>query len=348
MVGRMAMAFSRCPGVRMVAVASGSPERTARVAAALGIERAHAELAALLDDPAVDVVYVGNATAAHATTTMAALRAGKSVLCEKPIATSAHEARQVESLARECGVLAMEAMWTLFLPSYRRFAEIADQQRRTGHLHLYADFGYPVSETSHPRLFAPGVGAGVLLDRAVYTVALALRLLGPVEQVTGEVQRTDRGVDRHASLTLSHSHQHQSQIAVSLDLLLQNRASLSSKDQIVSLEPPLIGAETMQTVSFSPGAVRGDWLDARGTRERLGHALRRSPLLRRVSQARRSGATGRVHYGGDQYLPMLEHFFSLVRNGRSTSDVMPLGSSVATLNVIDAARHLAPSQPQHD
>jgi D-xylose 1-dehydrogenase (NADP+, D-xylono-1,5-lactone-forming) len=106
------------PGVRagaegvVVAVASRDEGRARAFAAELGITRAHASYDALLADPEVDGVYIGLPNGLHAAWTIAAARAGKHVLCEKPLARRAEDAARMVAACREAGVLLMEAfMW---------------------------------------------------------------------------------------------------------------------------------------------------------------------------------------------------------------------------------------------
>ena len=86
MAATMMLTFAQA-GVRVNAVASHDPQRARRFASTFGIPMA-TDLHSLLRSTEVDAVYIANATAEHATTTIAALEAGKPVLCEKPLALS--------------------------------------------------------------------------------------------------------------------------------------------------------------------------------------------------------------------------------------------------------------------
>ncbi|WP_345763632.1 Gfo/Idh/MocA family protein [Diaminobutyricibacter sp. McL0608] len=86
---------ARAARARLVGVASSTPEKAATAADALGIATAYASLDALLDDDAVDVVHVTTPNALHAEQTIAALAAGKHVVCEKPLATTVADAERM-------------------------------------------------------------------------------------------------------------------------------------------------------------------------------------------------------------------------------------------------------------
>src|ERR671923_948695 len=85
----------RAPNCEVVAIASRDPALARRVAAELGIPKAHGTYAALLADEDVDAVYIPLPNDLHAEWTIAAAAAGKHVLCEKPLALSAADAERM-------------------------------------------------------------------------------------------------------------------------------------------------------------------------------------------------------------------------------------------------------------
>jgi 1,5-anhydro-D-fructose reductase (1,5-anhydro-D-mannitol-forming) len=93
------------PGSRVVAVHSRSAERGAAYARRHGIDRSHDSLGGLLADPEVDAVYVSTTNDRHAAETIAAVEAGRHVLCEKPLALSLRDARQMVDSAARAGVV---------------------------------------------------------------------------------------------------------------------------------------------------------------------------------------------------------------------------------------------------
>src|SRR6201999_3505816 len=98
--------------VDVVAVASRDGDRARVYADAHGIARAHGSYEALLADPDVDAVYVSLPNALHVPWSIAALQAGKHVLCEKPLTRSAAEAERAFDAAEAAGRVLMEAfMW---------------------------------------------------------------------------------------------------------------------------------------------------------------------------------------------------------------------------------------------
>jgi predicted dehydrogenase len=115
---------------RVAAVASRSSERGRRFAERHAIDRVHSSYEALVADPGVDIVYVAAPHSEHARLGLLAIAAGKHVLIEKPIATSAAEAEEIAAAARSAGVFAGEAMWTRYLPQF----DVLDGLLRRGDL----------------------------------------------------------------------------------------------------------------------------------------------------------------------------------------------------------------------
>ena len=324
--------------VRVRAVASHDPSRSRLFARAFEIPVGGLEIGSLLLDRDIDAVYIANSPRNHAATAIAALEAGKAVLCEKPISISGREAQRVADAARQNGKLCMEGLWTLFLPAYVRFLELARTRAYGDPNHLYADFGYPVSQELLPQLFTPE-GGGVLLDRAVYLIALALKLFGPIETIDARIDFTDFGVDRVASLQLGHNGGKQSQLAVSFTSLMSNAADLACTGGLIRLEAPLIGSEAVSARRFP--IERASSIDAvvpRSARDKLLSKLRQNPHLRRIKRTLPDLVRHHLSYGSDQYLPQLQHFLALLSSGTQESDVVPMELSLAIQRVIDQIR----------
>jgi len=115
---RIAPALNRAIGCRLVAVVSRDRDRAQEFASEHGAPRAYDDLEAAVRDQDVQCVWVATPHSLHLEPVLTALRAGKSVLCEKPLVTSLAEGQALVDLARERGVFLMEALWTRFLPAY--------------------------------------------------------------------------------------------------------------------------------------------------------------------------------------------------------------------------------------
>lgn len=201
------------PGIRkaerceVVAIASREATQARRVADELGIPRAHGSYEALLADPEVDVVYIPLPNHLHAEWTIAAARAGKHVLCEKPLAMTATDAqRMVDACAHE-GVRLMEAFMYRHHPSWVAVTELV-ASGRIGRLEAVQSwFSYYNDDPTNIRnQFAAGGGA--LFDIGCYAVNLS-RMLFDAEPVAVRASiRRDQatGVDVTTSAILEFAH----------------------------------------------------------------------------------------------------------------------------------------------
>ena len=164
-------------------MAARDPDRARDLAARHGVPRVHDDYAAVLADPDVDAVYVPLPNSLHLTWTQRALAAGKHVLCVKPLALDATEAREVAGSARASGRLLMEAAMYRFQPRMRALvASLAGADIR----HVGASFGFPIAAMDNYRL-RPELGGGALLDVGFYVADVARWLLGDPDRVEAVV-----------------------------------------------------------------------------------------------------------------------------------------------------------------
>ena len=192
-------------GFRVTAVGSRSLDSARAFAADFDIPRAHGSYEDLCSDPEVDVVYVATPHAFHAADATAALRHGKHVLVEKPFTLDAGQAREVSGLARERGLLVMEAMWTRFLP-HMAFLREAIGQGRIGQVRwLHADHTQRLPADPAHRLNDPALGGGALLDLGVYPLSFAHDLLGAPTEVLARGTLRETGVDASVATMLRHA-----------------------------------------------------------------------------------------------------------------------------------------------
>lgn len=167
---RMAPAIARHPDCRIAAVISTSAERAASFARATGADRACTELEDALDD-AVQAVYISTTNELHTEQTIACLRAGKHVLCEKPLALSMRDARAIlEAAAKGGAVLAvnhhLRAADGLIRLRTMLAAGVIGKPRLMRSLHRC--FVRPARRGGW-RMTDPTRGAGVILDLTVHT-----------------------------------------------------------------------------------------------------------------------------------------------------------------------------------
>jgi len=188
---------------RVVAVASRDLERATRFAAQYDIARAYGATRELLHDDEVDAVYVATPHTDHLATAMAALRAGKAVLCEKPLTVNEHQARELVEEARARGVFLMEAMWTRCLPIMEVVADWLERELIGEPRMVQASFGFRGGDDPLHRLLNPALAGGSVLDVGVYPLAFALWVFGvPADQVAALGHRGATGVDEQVGMLL--------------------------------------------------------------------------------------------------------------------------------------------------
>ena len=173
--GRIAHTFAKdMPATRtgvIQAVAARSGDSARSFADQYGIPVAHEGYEALYADPEVDAIYIATPHNFHLAQASDAMRAGKAVLCEKPITVNAPECRQLIDVAEQTSSYLMEAMWTWFLPAIRQAKEWVDAGRIGKLVRVQSDFGYPQAYDPNGRLYSTELAGGCLLDLGVYPVA---------------------------------------------------------------------------------------------------------------------------------------------------------------------------------
>lgn len=160
------------------AVAARSEDSARRFGQTYDIPSAYGGYDALYNDPDVDAIYVATPHTLHQQHSSNALRAGKAVLCEKPITTNAAECQALIDVATETSSYLMEAMWTWFLPAVRKAKEWVDAGRIGKLVQIKADFGYPQVYAPDKREYDANLAGGCLLEMGVYPVALAALFSG--------------------------------------------------------------------------------------------------------------------------------------------------------------------------
>lgn len=207
-LGHIARSFAAglrdCPGATLIAGASRSRERADAFGREFNVPRCYDSYEQLYADPEVDAIYIATRHPDHACAALAAIRAGKPVLVEKPFTVNAREAAEVVKAAREQKVFCMEAMWTRFLPLMEKLKQLI-QEDTIGEVRLIqADFSFNSAFDPSSRIFDPKLGGGALLDVGVYPISFASMLLGRPVEATGLATIGETGVDEQATMAISY------------------------------------------------------------------------------------------------------------------------------------------------
>jgi predicted dehydrogenase len=190
--------------VEVVAVASRSAKRAHAYAKEHGLPIAHASYEDLLADSGVDVVYVSLPNRLHHEWTLAALGARKHVLCEKPYSRRPEEAEEAFELARQSGLVLMEAFMYRHHPQAAKVKELVEQGAVGQVQVVRSSFSFILQDASDVRA-RPELDGGALMDLGCYCVSGSRFLVGEPEHVIGEqiVGRTGVDVSFHGTMRMA-------------------------------------------------------------------------------------------------------------------------------------------------
>jgi NDP-hexose-3-ketoreductase len=196
-------AMVAAPNLSVVAVASREPAKARRFATAFGAEPVHG-YQELLERDDIEAVYLPLPTGAHHEWVARALRAGKHVLAEKPLATTAAEASELVELAAKSELVLRENFMFLYHGQHRRVRELLDSGAIGALRSFTAAFGIPPLPAEDVR-YRPELGGGALLDVGVYPIRAAQLFLDGPLTVRGAARTVDpaTGVDLAGSALLS-------------------------------------------------------------------------------------------------------------------------------------------------
>lgn len=190
----IAPAMVQCPGSRLVACLGSSPEKGHAFAQRFGIERVHRDLDALVHDTGVDAVYIALPNAMHHAAVLAAARAKKHVLCEKPFAMNVAHAREMVAASREAGIICRIAHQIRLDAAVVRAREIAGSGRlgRLAAISLERASGNPPRKSW--RLDA--TQSGVIFDVGVHLLDLIQWVSGQRFVEVSAFTHPDRGLGK--------------------------------------------------------------------------------------------------------------------------------------------------------
>ena len=329
---KFAAALKSLPDARLVAVGSRSAERARSFGDEFGIPKRHSKYSALVDDSEVDIVYVATRHTLHKENSLLALAAGKAVLCEKPFAINASEAKEVIDFARQKKLFIMEAMWTRFLPLMVKLREMLGE-RIIGEVQmLTADFGFRADFDPKSRLFNPADGGGALLDVGIYPVSLASMVFGTPAKITSLANLGESGVDEQSATILQHS---AGQLAVLMSAVRTNTPQeaviMGTTGQI------LIHSRWWQPVTMTLFSDEGFRRMERNKRLRLNLPFAR-PIALSLTARVGSEKTLDFPYAGNGYQYEAAEVMRCLRQGNLESDTMPLDETLSIMTTLDTIR----------
>jgi len=221
----MAPAVHAASGAELYAVASRDAARSAELEPVV----VHDSYRALIEDSNVDAVYISLTNVQHKEWVIAALEAGKHVLCEKPLALNADEVRSMNAVAERHQCLLVEAVWTRWQPRMKRMAQVIQRGDLGDVQSITSAFTFTGDLTGNYRS-DPTMGGGALLDVGCYQAHLWMMLLGETIDYSIEtVERTDgpTGIDLTTSVQTTLNGSIRADALCSFDMAPEQRISVT-------------------------------------------------------------------------------------------------------------------------
>jgi predicted dehydrogenase len=292
---------------RVIAVASQTPGKAEAFARPRQIPFALDSYQSLVDHADVDVIYVATTHEFHRTHAELAIAAGKHVLIEKPCALNPEDANAIRDAAAAAGVLAMEAMWTRYLPQTDIIRQlVTDGVLGTIELVL-SDFGQDLRAI--PRLMS-SVSGGSLLDLGIYNFAFTSLVLGQASKVSSVGTLTPSGVDDTTTTHFSFPGGAQAIANVTLSSFTPTAASIAGSEGLLRVDTPFF---TPTGLSLFPAEFNAEpvatWHDTSGISAHEGLCYQATALA------------------------------SFVEQGLLDSPLRPLSEAASDIGLIQQARH---------
>lgn len=231
--GKVIPALQRSRHGRVAAIASRDLGVAERVAAELGIPKAYGSYEELLADPGIDGIYNPLPNHLHVPWSIKALEAGKPVLCEKPLALTAAEARTLVEARDRTGTLVVEAFVPRHHPQWLRTRELV-RSGDIGQLRLVqGTFTYMLTDTANVRNLAD-IGGGGVYDIGCYPIMIARFLFAaePKRALALVERDPEMGIDRLASVVLDFERGHASFTCATQLVPFQRMQILGTKGRV--------------------------------------------------------------------------------------------------------------------
>ena len=283
-------------------------------AAKHGIPHTFTSLEEMARSPLVDAVYIASPNALHASQSILCMSGGKHVLCEKPLASNAREARAMIEAARRYGVVLMEAMIATLNPNFRI---VREQLPRLGTIRRYfASYCQYSSRYDKFRegvvlnTFDPSLSNGAMMDIGVYTVYPMVALFGRPQAVDAQGVVLSSGADGQGAVNFRYE-------GMTATVLYSKIADSRLPSEIEGEEGTLL-LDTIHDIRCVTRFPRRGAASGRGP-EAVGESVGVEP-------------------DRDRYYYEIAEFIDLIEQGRPESAVNSHANSLATLEIIDEVR----------
>lgn len=184
-------AFSKIPGSQVVAVMSRNKERAQQYAQRHHIQRWYSDAWDLIQDPDVNAIYIATPPSSHATYAIMAMKAGKTVYVEKPLAASYADCQRINHVSQQTGVKCFVAYYRRYLEYFKKVKELVDNGAIGNIMNVQIRFAVPPRDLDYNEHNKPWrvqrdiAGGGYFYDLAPHQLDLLQTILGPITKVHG-------------------------------------------------------------------------------------------------------------------------------------------------------------------
>lgn len=184
-------AFSQVEGSDVVAVMSRDAEKAKSYAQRHGINKWYTDAQELVDDPHVNAVYIATPPSSHATFAIMAMRAGKPVYIEKPMAASYDDCARINRISKETGIPCFVAYYRRYLPYFQKVKELIKKGEIGNVINVQIHFAQPPRDLDYNRQNLPWrvrpviSGGGYFYDLAPHQLDLLQDMFGVILHAQG-------------------------------------------------------------------------------------------------------------------------------------------------------------------
>ena len=300
---QMAEALAILPDAELTAIGSRSRDKAEAFGQEFGVPLRFGSYEDLVACSEVDVVYIATPHTSHVGDATLALRAGKAVLCEKPLTVNLREAETMVAEARANKVFLMEAMWTRFVPAIVKLREWIAAGAIGEIRFLTANIGWNHPYDPSSRLFSPELAGGALLDIGIYPISLASMLLGPPSDITGVMHPASTGVDAQCAVSLAYPSGALASFVATLRADTPRDAVVVGSEGWIRIHSPITSPEALTLCTPNGGEE-----------------------------------TVHLPHIGNGYTHEAIEVMECLRSGNLESDIMPLDESLSIMKTLDTIR----------
>lgn len=286
-------------------VASKNPDRAKKFSDEFGSVNYYKSYEGLTSDSEIDIVYIATPHTSHFENAMMCLRAGKSVLCEKPMGMNFREVKALTDEAKARKLFLMEAIWTRFMPSFEKTLELIRNNAIDEIFYVRADFGFKGDTNPERRIYNKNLGGGSLLDVGIYPIFLSIMTLGLPVKIQATARMTASQVDGSCMMLFDYENGKKAMLESSIECKTPTEARLYSKTGTLKLHSSFHHAKK---ITLSKDNAEDEIID--------------------------------IDYIGNGYYHEIEEVTHCLVNGKTESTKLPHSVSLNLISLMDQVREI--------